>query len=158
MDSTPPRGADATEDASPRSSRHPLARPGEDPLRPEMQSPSPEDPVGPQAPARPSPLPEARVVPSAVTSASPPASEADSLSEEAALLQSAYQSLASNPAESLALAETHATKFPGGKLGMEREIVSSTPLAGWAEPRKRARAAKRSSPAHRAASTRTASE
>jgi hypothetical protein len=31
--------------------------------------------------------------------------------------------LASNPAESLALAETHATKFPGGKLGMEREIV-----------------------------------
>jgi hypothetical protein len=48
----------------------------------------------------------------------------DPLAEEAALLERARASLGGSPAEALALTGEHASRFPAGKLGMEREIVA----------------------------------
>ena len=43
---------------------------------------------------------------------------------EAHLLQRAQDALGTNPGEALSLAEAHASKFPAGALGQEREVVA----------------------------------
>ncbi len=80
------------------------------------------------------PLPAVAPEPPALRSARPtsapppvtpePPSETDSLAQEVALLEQARSALGQSPATALALAETHATRFPGGKLAMERELVA----------------------------------
>lgn len=82
-----------------------------EPPPPPSAIPSAEPPA-PRAPAAP---------PSSASSAAPPA---DLLAEEVALLDRARAALGTNPAAALALAGDHASRFPQGKLGMEREIVA----------------------------------
>jgi len=55
----------------------------------------------------------------------PPAAQLeDSLAREAALLEQARAALAANPSEALLRLEQHAATFPGGKLGLERELLT----------------------------------
>jgi hypothetical protein len=51
-------------------------------------------------------------------------SRMDSLAEEATLLEQARAAIGSSPAHALELTELHASRFPKGQLGMEREIVA----------------------------------
>lgn len=48
----------------------------------------------------------------------------DSLAEEAMLVERARRALHSEPARALQLTREHATRFPRGQLGMERELVA----------------------------------
>jgi hypothetical protein len=47
----------------------------------------------------------------------------DSLAREAAMLEEARRSLDRNPSAALALVDRHAAMFPGGSLGIERELL-----------------------------------
>jgi len=95
----------------PRTAAQPAPRPEPTPTAP------PPAPAAPHASAVP-----ATATPSPHASADAPA--LDPLAEEAALLERARAALGASPAEALALTETHASRFPAGKLGMEREIVA----------------------------------
>lgn len=103
--------------------------PAKNPAPPPAPSPSVEAPrapptapaePGPPRPAVPTPGP---APPSSDTAVAPPPAQ-DLLAEEVALLERARAALASSPADALALADTHAARFPAGKLGMEREMVA----------------------------------
>jgi len=59
-----------------------------------------------------------------VPKAAEPLSETDSLAQEAALLERARAALGPTPAAALELTEVHASRFPRGKLGMERELIA----------------------------------
>jgi hypothetical protein len=48
----------------------------------------------------------------------------DSLSREAELLEQARAELGGNPSRALAIAQEHASRFPSGKLSIERELVA----------------------------------
>ncbi len=48
----------------------------------------------------------------------------DSLAREAAMLEQARAALDRNPSAALAIANRHATTFPAGSLGIERELVA----------------------------------
>jgi hypothetical protein len=80
------------------------------------------------APVETAPRPAARPVEAPPSSSrgggTEPPSETDSLAQEAALLERARAALGTSPAEALSLTETHASRFPAGKLGMERELVA----------------------------------
>ena len=98
------------------------------------------------APSTPAPVTSAAPVMSALPSADPPAPPrassgpsappasasaepvdpvaVDPLAEEVALLDRARAALSASPAEALALTAEHASRFPQGKMGMEREIVA----------------------------------
>lgn len=107
---TPPATSSAPEVKVPRE------------LAPVASAETPEEPPTAEAPKLPSsakadPPPSARI-PKGV-----PSPETDSLAEEAALLERARAALTNNPADALALAETHAVRFPRGKLSIEREMV-----------------------------------
>ncbi|MFO0592662.1 MAG: hypothetical protein U0441_34275 [Polyangiaceae bacterium] len=52
-----------------------------------------------------------------------PSSSVDALAEEAALLDRARAALGT-PASALRITEEHASRFPRGKLGMEREMIA----------------------------------
>lgn len=92
------------------------------PVPTQLAAPQPPPSVTAAPPPPPRPAPSlASAAPSAEPEAPPPV---DALAEEVALLEKARAALGSAPAEALALAEAHATRFPAGKLGMEREIVA----------------------------------
>jgi hypothetical protein len=76
----------------------------------------------PAASLRPPPKPPEPPASSTAEAPSPPA--VDSLGEEAALLERARAALGATPAGALALTEEHASRFPSGKLAMERELVA----------------------------------
>ncbi len=76
-------------------------------------------------------------------------SQADTLAQEAALVESARDALGSDPARALVLTVEHAHRFPGGQLGMESELVAIEALqklGRGAEARARADALLRAAP------------
>jgi type IV secretory pathway VirB10-like protein len=90
------------------------------PASPASTAPSPVEPPAPVAPSAPEPSPR----PAARPTEAPPPRDADTLAEEAALLERARASLGTSPAGALAITEEHAAKFPGGKLSVERELLA----------------------------------
>jgi hypothetical protein len=66
---------------------------------------------------------------SAEADASPDA-RVDTLAEEATLLEQARAAIGANPARALELTEQHASRYPRGQLGIEREIVAIEALKG----------------------------
>ncbi|MFT3768839.1 MAG: hypothetical protein QM820_25625 [Minicystis sp.] len=89
-------------------------------------SATPEVPLPASAPsALPAARPVTSVVAPAASSGEPAAAPAvDPLAAEVELLDRARAALATSPAEALTLTEAHASSFPAGKLGMEREMVA----------------------------------
>jgi hypothetical protein len=79
-------------------------------------------PPPPPAPSEASPPPVAGAVPGASLGGGQVARE--ELHSEVELLGRARDSLASNPAEALALTRQSATQFPGGALAQEREVLA----------------------------------
>jgi hypothetical protein len=90
--------------------------------RPEDEPPAPSASATPAPPApRPSPRP---APPAPEPAAADTAAPVDTLAQEAALLEKARSTLATSPADALALTQAHAAQFPAGKLGMERELLA----------------------------------
>ncbi len=85
---------------------------------------APSAPLPAAAPEPPASHPSARPVDAVASAVAEPPSEVDSLAQEAALLERARAALDVSPAEALALTESHAARFPAGKLGMERELLA----------------------------------
>jgi hypothetical protein len=104
--------------------RVPVSAPQVRAVPPVIPLDEPVPPLPSAAPEPPPPRPAARPVEALASATAEPPSEPDSLAQEAALLERARAALGASPAEALALAETHAARFPGGKLAMERELVA----------------------------------
>jgi hypothetical protein len=101
------------------------------PVRPPPPLPAPVLPAEPPsssasaAPDPPAPPPAVRPPSSAAEAPSAPVpASGDTLAEEVALLEKARAALAGSPAQALALADAHASRFPAGKLATEREMVA----------------------------------
>ncbi len=110
----PPPAPSTVLAAAPLASAAPSSEP---PLAP---SPPPLDALPPRsASRRPEAPPLADDAP-----APPPARAADTLAEEAALLERARAALASSPSSALQRTEEHAAQYPAGKLGVERELLA----------------------------------
>ena len=87
-----------------------------------------ETPLPPPAPIAPRrPVPSARASASAARAAAPLI--ADDPDAEVKLLQGAQGSLASDPAQTLALCAEHARRFPNGLMAQEREVLAIEALA-----------------------------
>ena len=97
---------------------------------PAPSTPAPVTSVAPVTSALPSADPPAPPRASSGPSAPPasasaePVDPVDPLAEEVALLDRARAALGASPAEALALTAEHTSRFPQGKMGMEREIVA----------------------------------
>ena len=88
-----------------------------------------------EVPARtPSRRLEAVAAPSDELAPAPRPLETDMLVEEATLLDQARALLGGDPAGALALTRTHAERFPGGKLSMERELLAVEALRRLSRP------------------------
>ena len=85
-------------------------------------------PPAPAAPANDAPAPLTRAPSANKHSAAPTAIAHDAAATEALLLERARSALATNPAQSLALAQRHAAEFPHGLLTQEREVIAISAL------------------------------
>jgi len=106
------------------------AEPHAPPQRPPSAAPAPEqarEPVPPVevapalAPPAAAPAARAGATPAAKT---PRVSELDGLVGEERLLNEAHQALAASPRKALALAQSHARRYPRGQLAAERELIT----------------------------------
>jgi hypothetical protein len=77
----------------------------------------------PEIEPSPAPIPQL-LVPPHPARANHRAPAADTLADEAALLEQARRALAKAPAEALATADAHLKAFPGGVLSQEREVLA----------------------------------
>ena len=80
------------------------------------------------APAMPTPAPAPPAPSTKKHAATATAVANDAAAAEALLLERARTALASNPAQSLALAQRHAAEFPHGLLVQEREVIAISAL------------------------------
>ena len=92
-----------------------------------MVAPAPE----PIAPA-PSPAAEAprRAISTRPVAASATSSTDDGLVGEERLLNEAHEALAASPKRALALAQSHARRYPHGQLVAERDLITIEALVG----------------------------
>jgi hypothetical protein len=92
---------------------------------------------------RPAPPPSGTLGPAASVgpAATGPEPEAPALESEASILGRAQDALSGNPALALALTDLHLARYPGGRLGQDREVIAVAALLGMgraAEARARA--------------------
>ena len=107
---------------------------------PRSLSPAPHPRAAPLA-VSPPPQPPAEVAPIAIRESEPrvaphiepsrpaPRPSLDPLEEETRLIQQAHAQLEAHPDRALALASSHARRFPEGQLAAERELVAIDALA-----------------------------
>ncbi|MBI5532844.1 MAG: hypothetical protein HY898_09030 [Deltaproteobacteria bacterium] len=132
-------GPSPSEHVAPRqaSTRAPLASA---PL-PAATQESPATAADPAPAPAPSPLAVGTPSSASVEADAAPDARVDTLAEEAALLEEARAAVSSNPARALELSQQHASRYPKGQMGMERELVAIEALNGLgrvAEARARA--------------------
>ncbi len=102
-----------------------LGRPREAPVPPPVTAPSVQaSAVTPESAPPPPPPPSGALSASSTPSVVAPRVTEDDPEAEALLLRRAQDSLASEPARTLALCREHARRFPRGLLAQEREVLA----------------------------------
>lgn len=101
------------------------------PSAPSVPTPLPPPVVQPAMQPQPAAVAEPTPEPVAAASVVPirPAKEAPPVWDEPQLIEKARRALATDPRRALALTQEHQRRFPGGALGVEREVIALEALA-----------------------------